>query len=266
MAEITAVLAYYNEVDFIEPTLMSLANQRHPLARLVLVDNASTDGSADKVMAVMARHSHVPVTHLHEATPGHMHALRTGTAAVETPLMMYCDADSHYPPGYTEWVDRLFRQNGANTVAVLAADAPMPDQPGHGFKCGKTALMGRLLAKQCHTGSFAFAFRTEVLRQAGGFDPDHWPHVLYDHELMHRMLKLGRGVYHSKHWCATSDRRGPHDANTRWDLTERLFYHASPFPLKDWFFYTFLAKRLAARKMGQENIRSSREWQSDTER
>jgi hypothetical protein len=120
-------------------------------------------------------------------------------------------------------------------------------------------IIARLLPRQCHTGGYAQSFRTEALRRAGGFSETLWPYVLLDHEVMQRVFKHGAARYHSDHWCQPSPRRADR-RNVRWTLAERLLYHATPFALKDWYFYRFLGPRLAARKLGHVNLRD-KSWE-----
>ncbi|MDX2225441.1 MAG: hypothetical protein SFV21_21995, partial [Rhodospirillaceae bacterium] len=97
-----------------------------------------------------------------------------------------------------------------------------------------------------------------ALRDAGGYGAHHWPFVLKDHELIHRVLKRGRVRYDWDLWCIPSPRRNDRRA-VRWSLAERLLYHVSPFAAKDWFFYRFLGPRFAARGMADTRLRA-RNW------
>jgi hypothetical protein len=81
-----------------------------------------------------------------------------------------------------------------------------------------------------------------------------WPYVLMDHEVMQRVLKLGRAVYPRDFWCMPSPRRGDR-RSVRWTLAERLVYHASPLSWRDWYFYRFLGPRLAARNATHAKLR-----------
>ena len=112
----------------------------------------------------------------------------------------------------------------------------------------------RVLPRQCHTGGAGQAFETAALRRAGGFDGDRWGYVLEDHEIMHRMAKLGSLAYGGTLWCAPSPRERNRDS-IRWTLAERILYHVTPKPARDWFFYAFLSRRLAARRLSSDRIR-----------
>jgi len=252
----SVVIPYYNERDFLPATLASLANQTLKPFRLILVDNASSDGSRGAAEAALEGVEGVETVFLHEARPGQVHALETGIAAVETEFVAICDADTHYPPHYLARADALFAESGAQTAAVLALSvASAPGGLKGRWLRAKGAAMGALLAKQCHAGGYGHAFRTAALRQAGGYSRARWPHVLKDHELMHRVMKVGRARYDYRHWCVASDRRADR-GRVRWTLPERLLYHVTPYALKDWFFYRFLAPRFERRRLDDVNLRA----------
>lgn len=255
------VLPYFNEEDFLETTLRSLCAQSLP-ARLILVDNGSTDTSPEIAAAFQMACQDLEIHLIREPTPGKAYALATGIAAVETPFVATADADTYYPPRYIERADRLFAEAGKYGVAALAFGAPPEGARGHSTTLRKGALAARAMPRQTHTGGYGQAFRTEELRGAGGFDPAIWPYCLMDHEIMHRLTKRhhgkGRLLYAEDHWCAPSPRRA-NRAGVRWTLPERLLYHVCPFERRDWFFYEFLASRFEARGLSQLNLRR-KEW------
>ncbi|MHB1205515.1 MAG: glycosyltransferase family 2 protein, partial [Rhodospirillaceae bacterium] len=192
----SVVLPYYNETAYLRPTLDSLFAQTFRAFRLILVDNASTDGSGDLARSLAAEHPDVETLHLHESRPGKIHALQCGLAKVDTLFVAFCDADTFYPAHYLQRCDELFVSAGEDVVAVMAMDLPQ-DHEGAAArrKRAKVMAVSRLLAKQTHTGGFGQSFRTEVLRKAGGFSADLWPFVLEDHEVMQRVFKFGSSRY-----------------------------------------------------------------------
>ena len=119
-------------------------------------------------------------------------------------------------------------------------------------------LRSRLLRKQVFTGGFGQIVRRDILERAGGFSEKVWRYVLLDHEIMNRVLRHGRALYHPDLWCRTSTRRRCR-SQVRWTLVERLLYHATPFSLKNWFFYDFLGPRLACRNQSHLRLRE-RDW------
>ena len=265
-ASFAAIAPFYNEEDFLGRTLESLADQRLPPALIVLVDNASTDGSRAVAEAFAAREDTPPTEILDEATPGKINALARASAfladAPGLDYLAFCDADTFYPRHYFSRARDLFEEGGPGVAAAMAigvhGDADAPDAKAYRRK---TAFVGGLLAKQCHTGGYGQIFRRDAFVRAGGFSPDHWPYVLLDHEVMQRVLKQGDSVYHADFWCQPSDRRSDR-TGVRWTLLERILYHLTPFAMKDWFFYRFLGPRFAARGLFNTRLREQT-WRDD---
>lgn len=256
----SVVLPYYNEIGYLRPTLESLFAQEFRDFRLILVDNASTDGSGELARSIAAEHADIETLHLSEPRPGKINALECGLAAVTTAFVAFCDADTFYPRHYLRRCDELFASTGEEAVAVMAMDLPA-DHEGAAArrKRAKVMAVSRILSRQTHTGGFGQSFRTETLRAAGGFSADVWPFVLEDHEVMQRVFKFGRSVYAPDLWCIPSDRRTDR-TRVNWTLSEQLLYHLTPFILKDWFFYRFLARRFAARSMENATLRE-KSWE-----
>ena len=251
----SVVLPYYNETAYLPATLASLYGQAFRNFRLILVDNASTDGSGDLARKIAAGHPDIETIHLQESRPGKIHALQCGLKAVQTPFVAFCDADTYYPPHYLRRADELFAGGDPSVVAVMAMDLPA-DVKGAAAtrKRRKVMVVSKLLSRQTHTGGFGQSFRTDILRRAGGFSADIWPFVLEDHEVMQRVFKHGCSVYASDLWCVPSDRRKDR-TGVGWTAPEQLLYHLTPFTLKDWFFYSFLKRRFTARALDNTKLR-----------
>ncbi len=260
----SVVVPYYNERDYLAATLASLQAQTVRPLRLILVDNASTDGSAEIARAALADADGVYVTFLHEARPGQAAALECGIAKASTPFIAICDADTIYPPDYLARAQARFDGGGRKVAAVLAT--PLYDAPESADSARrrlKMRIVPHLLSRQCHTGGYAQTFRTDALKRAGGYSRKIWPHLRKDHELIHRVWKEGRVIHDATLWCRASDRRSA-ALQKRWTLFERLLYHATPFQLKDWYFYRFLGPRMAARAHDELKLRE-RPWEKEGE-
>ena len=257
---ICVIIPFFNEEVFIEKTLASLAAQTLPPASIVLIDNGSTDRSASICRSFAEANREIPVKLLRDERPGKIHALETGCRFINAEFAAFCDADTIYPKHYLETAARLFRRNPNDIVAVMALGV---DGDSGYFRAAAARLKGSvaasLLSKQCHAGGFGQVFRTSSLLKAGGYSAAHWPYVLEDHELMHRMLKLGRSLYHPKLWCRPSPRR-TNRSNASWNIVERILYHCTPFRWKDWYFYRFLGPRFARRGLQNLALRN-RSWE-----
>lgn len=252
----SAVLAVYNEADYLPATLASLLAQSQRV-QVIVVDNGSTDGC---IAAARAQAGTDPrVTFLDEPQPGQVHALERGLAAVSTEFVAICDADTYYPPEYLARAERILTR----APGMVAACAWPGDEAARPLATLANRLhrilAAFLLPRQNHVGGPSQAFRTDVLRAAGGYSARLWPYVLKDQELMHRVLLHGRQGFAWDHWCTPSTRRDNRQA-VRWTLAERLRYHLTPFARKTAFFHRWLAPRLAARGQADTVLRA-RPWQ-----
>jgi glycosyltransferase involved in cell wall biosynthesis len=247
----SVVIPFFNECDYIAHTLASLAGQDECFD-LILVDNGSTDGSAG-VAAAACRRLGLAFTLLHERRPGKVQALATGLAAVRTRWLATCDADTWYPADYLSKAGALLADGRCATAGAFYVDAGVPRRR-HVAAALHMAMVARLLPTQCHTGGAGQVFCTASLRRAGGFDARRWNLVLEDHEIIHRVNKLGAIAYSAGFWCTPANRDRDRDS-IRWTLIERLAYHFTPRPLRDQFFYAFLKRRLEARRLTSDRIR-----------
>jgi len=188
---------------------------------------------------------------------GQTAAFSAGLTRVATEFVATCDADTFYPLDYLAQAERLLDGCGGRTVAASACFVTLDK---HGTRAAAMilhqCLAHRLLPRQTHVGAAGHCFRTDALRAAGGYDTLRWPYVLGDHEVMHRVMKLGRQRMTPSHWCSPSERRR---VSIRWTLMERLAYHLTPFALKDRYF-RWLGRRFARRELFAERL-LIRDWQ-----
>jgi len=256
---LTILLPFFNEEGWIGQTIDSLARQRDDRFELIMIDNGSTDAGAAEARR-HARMLGVHVTELECPTPGKVHALAAGLHRVRTPLVAICDADTLYPPEYVGRIVDLFGQN-PDAAAVMALDLHGPAESSESRRrIAHLMRKTRRFAEKCHAGGYAQAFRTAMLRTAGGFDAARWPYVLEDHEIVHRIMAHGRVIYDPGHVCFPSDRRACRKS-VSWTPAERLMYRHMRRSMMDWFFYRFLGPRLAARN-GTSMALRTKSWSS----
>ncbi len=98
---VTVVIPCRDDADFLEYCLRALAAQTHAADRVIVVDNASTDGSADVARRFGA-------TVVEESTLGIWPAAARGydEALADTDVIARLDADSRPHP---DWIARLVR-------------------------------------------------------------------------------------------------------------------------------------------------------------
>jgi glycosyltransferase involved in cell wall biosynthesis len=93
---LTFLLPVFNERATVEQILQNVEDSG--LAdRMIIVDDASTDGTRELLQEIAARNPMVEL-HLHDRNQGKGAALRTGFGRVETDLVLVQDADLEYDP------------------------------------------------------------------------------------------------------------------------------------------------------------------------
>lgn len=105
MKGISIIICTYNGRIRLEATLASVAALRVPSGaglELLLVDNASTDGTTEycQEWAKANQFEHLRV--LHEPKPGLSHARQCGFQAAQYPYILLCDDDNHLAEDYLQ--------------------------------------------------------------------------------------------------------------------------------------------------------------------
>jgi len=93
---LTAVMPVYNEVNTVAEVIQVVLAQR-PVQQLVIVDDASSDGTWDKLQPLAQTEPRIKLVR-HEVNQGKGAALRTGLAHATSPVVIIQDADLEYDP------------------------------------------------------------------------------------------------------------------------------------------------------------------------
>ena len=114
LPRVSIVLTTYNRASSMEMALKSLQAQDYPSFEIVVVDNNSTDHTAEVVQRIAADDPRV--RYLLQPTPGVGPARNLGCQESQAELIAFLDDDEIAPP---EWVSRLVSaqvKNGASGV------------------------------------------------------------------------------------------------------------------------------------------------------
>ena len=253
------VIPYFNEIDYLGRTIRSWLDQTRLPEQLILVDNASTDGSEALCRQLLADCHDIEVVYAQQPQPGRVHALDLGSQYVRCDVVAFCDADTYYPPHYLQLCASVFESAPSNVVAVMAKDIyHEPERLAGRLNRWGYYLLSRVLTAHTFTGGCGQTLRTDALRRSGGYSTALWDYTMEDHELMCRIFKVGRSLYHPNLWCQPSQRRTTRSA-THWSLYERAVYFLTQPFCGDWYFEKFLAPRFARRQMYQAKLRE-RAW------
>lgn len=247
----SVVIPFYNERQYLPETIRSLAAQAEPF-QLILVDNASTDGSAKVAMETCHDVGIRPIL-LTERRPGKVAALQCGVEAARTEFVATCDADTLYPVFYLTQATALLDRPSV-VAAIAATSAPSASRFKRKLSGLHLAIASRLLPQQCLNGGAGQVFRTQALKAAGSFDPSIWNWVLEDHEIMARVERQGRIAYQSDFICLPSERPRTGN-NVSWGLADQLRYHVSTASGRVAFFHDYLASRFRQRALTSDRLR-----------
>lgn len=113
---ISVILPTYNRAPFLERAMGSVLAQRRPCGELLVVDDGSTDNTADLV-ARWAASASVPVRYLHQENRGAAAARNTGIRAARGELLAFLDSDDWWLPNKLELQAAALADNPGTLIA-----------------------------------------------------------------------------------------------------------------------------------------------------
>lgn len=165
--DIEAVVTSYNQGSMITEAVHSLCCQSTPPARIIIVDDGSTDENSIYNLDHIESDSRisVPVVVIRQQNSGVSAARNTGIRMTQTPMALVLDGDDKLEPLYIEQVSQLLRDHPSMIAASSwmqtfgALDATV-------CPCGGdiTAFLSRNCCPATHI------LRREVWEQCGGYD------------------------------------------------------------------------------------------------
>lgn len=217
-AALSAMIINYNSGDRVLRVLDALHRQSYPIASVLVVDNASTDGGPERIRAAFPNVTIVDMGF----NAGLSAARNTGLRMLETPLVLMLDHDIYVE---NECIEALVKAQTATGAAVicprirLLPERDIVQADGASLHFVGTMLLRndfRPFAVTTPTagyvdgciGACMLVDRSAVL-EAGGFDPLIF-FYMEDHEFSLRMRSLGHRI-----WCdATAEVFHERDAGT----------------------------------------------------
>ncbi|MEJ0016663.1 MAG: glycosyltransferase family A protein [Acetobacteraceae bacterium] len=209
MPSFAVVIPTFNRADLLPETLDSLFAQTVPFARVIVVDDGSTDGTA----AMLA--SRTPRCMVIEQSRGRQQRARNrGIAAADTDWIVFCDNDDLLLPEYLEQVaavvhrvpglDAVYCNNATfRGTHIERADA-FATQPGfwEGLEDIDTAFIGggvELAARKAAISGLLWptglAVRREFFDVIGMFDERMADVPFEDYEFTLRVIASGRVAF-----------------------------------------------------------------------
>lgn len=211
--EVGVVIPAYNAAAFIGQALDSVAAQTLLPTSVTVVDDGSSDGTADVVRAWMRAHPGLPVTLLNGQTNRHIARARNrAIAATPTELIATLDADDLFQPMHLERTTEPLTREPEIVLAFgdtqefsEAGDLPetfltrvggalraLEAEERNGYRVLGGAVFGSLLAGN-YVPVSGMVFRRETAIGLGLFEPGL--HGVEDRDFILRMARAGRFAY-----------------------------------------------------------------------
>jgi poly-beta-1,6 N-acetyl-D-glucosamine synthase len=95
---VTIVVPAYNEAAGIEAAVTSLASNRYPYFEVIVIDDGSTDDTAERTAALIAQQRWSHVRLIRQMNGGKPAALNTGIAAARGDIIVTVDGDTVFDP------------------------------------------------------------------------------------------------------------------------------------------------------------------------
>ncbi|OQY80541.1 MAG: hypothetical protein B6D40_12740 [Anaerolineae bacterium UTCFX3] len=195
MTLVSIVVPSYNQVSFLETTLLSVLGQDYPRVETIVMDGGSTDGSADVIRSYEKRLAYW----VSEKDAGQADAVNKGMARARGEIVAWLNSDDYYLPGAVRAALRAFERNP--DALLVYGDMLAVDERGqtiNSFRF-KQLTLEDLLSFQI-IGQPAVFMRRAAFERAGGLDLSY--HFLLDHHLWIRIAAQGRILHVSQTWAA----------------------------------------------------------------
>ena len=250
--ELSIIISTYNNATSLVRTLESVAKQDYykKAWECVVVNNNSTDDTAERVLAFVEAHPELNIRVVEEPQQGLSYARNRGIAESKGQVIAFIDDDETINEGFVSAYIDLFRNHGAfvgSGVLKVCYDSKRPKWMSHytekmianPFDLGDEIVT--VTTKITPTGG-NMAFNREVFNLYGNFDTNlgRKGEVLFggeENDMFDRIRNLGERVFYTPHAIAYH-----HIADRK--LTSEYFDELS--------YGVGISKRLRAEKYGTE--------------
>lgn len=121
--EISVVIPVFNKERYIKRTLMSVLSQNMKPAEILVVDDGSTDNSAEIVKSINDSRIHL----IQQENAGECGARNTGINAAENEIVALLDADDEWKPDFLTHIKRLYINFPDCGIYATAFERILPD-------------------------------------------------------------------------------------------------------------------------------------------
>ncbi|MBW7920387.1 MAG: glycosyltransferase [Anaerolineales bacterium] len=195
MTLVSIVIPSFNQVSYLETTLLSVLGQDYPRVETIVMDGGSTDGSADVIRSYEKRLAYW----VSKKDAGQADAINKGMARARGEIVAWLNSDDYYLPGAVRAALRAFERNP--DALLVYGDMLAVDERGQTINAlrYRQLTLEDLLSFQI-IGQPAVFMRRAAFERAGGLDLSY--HFLLDHHLWIRIAAQGRILHVPQTWAA----------------------------------------------------------------
>ena len=211
----SVVIPLYNKRNYVEKTIRSVLNQTYQNFEIIVVDDGSTDGSADVVRAINSD----KVRLLSQKNQGTAVARNTGIYAAEGEFISLLDADDYWTEEYLQTINTLTEKYPQSDIFVTAYSIDMGN--------GKMRTSKQLEPEEGCLESFwltlrggydfvwssVTTLRRDATLKAGCFKPGEM--IGQDLDMWSRIAKINPHVAYSSKVCGCYNRMATENARVR---------------------------------------------------
>lgn len=176
---ITVLICTYNGAPRLAATLSHLAAQsmqKNLDWEIIVVDNASTDQTSAIAISEWEKHSipNVPLTVIHEKTPGKLFAFQEGIRKAKYEYFIICDDDNWLSNDYLNIAFDILESNpkigalGGQTIPATEPGIPLPvwfEASKESYAVGKQSLNTGNITSRGHLWGAGLVSRTELYQE-----------------------------------------------------------------------------------------------------
>jgi len=205
---VSIVIPVFNNVEYTHKCVKSiLKNTRHPNYEAIIVDNASTDGTAQYLENL--KNDHFKIIS-HNENLGFVGGCNSGAAQASGEYILFLNNDTEVKPNWMRAIVDLMKARpdcGAVGSKLIYADGILQEAGGIIFSNGDGWNVGRgmdprdprfnYVREVDYCSGASLAIKTDLWNQIGGFDTLYSPAYYEDTDLCFAVRKFGYKVlYH----------------------------------------------------------------------
>jgi glycosyltransferase involved in cell wall biosynthesis len=193
---VSIVTPSYNQVKYLESTILSVLEQDYPNIEYAVVDGGSKDGSLEIIQAYADRLAFW----ISEPDSGQTEAINKGFDRAQGEILAYLNSDDVYQQGAV--FEAVHYLQDHPEVGMVYGDANYIDEKGEvlgKFPAAQTDYR-RLRSGYVHIPQQAAFFRARLWRMVGPLDPSFY--FAMDYDLWVRIAALSPIHYHPRLWAA----------------------------------------------------------------